>query len=168
MEEVSEYIKQIKGKGVCEIANDNSDSQIILSGEKNAIEEVNKILRLNKKKSIFLPVSAPFHSSLMKSAAKKMREKILNTNFKKPSKELISNVTAEPVVDIDKIKDLLIQQIYSKVRWRESLLFMVKSGIKEFIEVGPGKVLSGLTKRISGNFNVKSINTVEDIKSLKW
>ena len=167
MEEVSEYIKQIKGKGVCEIANDNSDSQIILSGEKNAIEEVNKILRLNKKKSIFLPVSAPFHSSLMKSAAKKMREKILNTNFKKPSKELISNVTAEPVVDIDKIKDLLIQQIYSKVRWRESLLFMVKSGIKEFIEVGPGKVLSGLTKRISGNFNVKSINTVEDIKSLK-
>ena len=167
MEEVSEYIKQIKGKGVCEIANDNSDSQIILSGEKNAIEEVNKILRLNKKKSIFLPVSAPFHSSLMKSAAKKMREKILNTNFKKPSKELISNVTAEPVVDIDKIKDLLIQQIYSKVRWRESLLFMVKNGIKEFIEVGPGKVLSGLTKRISGNFNVKSINTVEDIKSLK-
>ena len=167
MEEVSEYIKQMKGKGVCEIANDNSDSQIILSGEKNAIEEVNKILRLNKKKSIFLPVSAPFHSSLMKSAAKKMREKILNTNFKKPSKELISNVTAEPVVDIDKIKDLLIQQIYSKVRWRESLLFMVKSGIKEFIEVGPGKVLSGLTKRISGNFNVKSINTVEDIKSLK-
>ena len=167
MEEVSEYIKQIKGKGVCEIANDNSDSQIILSGEKNAIEEVNKILRLNKKKSIFLPVSAPFHSSLMKSAAKKMREKILNTNFKKPSKELISNVTAEPVVDIDKIKDLLIQQIYSKVRWRESLLFMVRSGIKEFIEIGPGKVLSGLTKRISGNFNVKSINTVEDIKSLK-
>ena len=167
MEEVSEYIKQIKGKGVCEIANDNSDSQIILSGEKYAIEEINKILRLSKKKSIFLPVSAPFHSSLMKSAAEKMREKILNTNFKKPSKELISNVTAEPVVDIDKIKDLLIQQIYSKVRWRESLLFMVKSGIKEFIEVGPGKVLSGLTKRISGNFNVKSINTVEDIKSLK-
>ena len=167
MEEVSEYIKQIKGKGVCEIANDNSDSQIILSGEKYAIEEINKILRLSKKKSIFLPVSAPFHSSLMKSAAEKMREKILNTNFKKPSKELISNVTAEPVVDIDKIKDLLIQQIYSKVRWRESLLFMVRSGIKEFIEIGPGKVLSGLTKRISGNFNVKSINTVEDIKSLK-
>ena len=167
IEEVSEYIKQLKNKGVCEIANDNSDSQIILSGEKNSIDEINKILKLNKKKSIFLPVSAPFHSSLMKSAAQKMKDKILNTNFKKPSKELISNVTAEPVVDINKIKDLLIQQIYSKVRWRESLLFMVKSGINEFIEIGPGKVLSGLTKRISGNINVKSINTVEDIKNLK-
>ena len=167
MEEVTEYIKQVKDKGICEIANDNSDSQIILSGEKNPIEEINKILKLKKKKSIFLPVSAPFHSSLMKSAAQKMRDKILKTSFKKPSKELISNVTAEPVTDIDKIKDLLIQQIYSKVRWRESLLFMVKSGINEFIEIGPGKVLSSLAKRISGNINVKSINTVEDIKNLK-
>ena len=167
MEEVTEYIKQVKDKGICEIANDNSDSQIILSGEKNPLEEINKILKLKKKKSIFLPVSAPFHSSLMKSAAQKMRDKILKTSFKKPSKELISNVTAEPVVDIDKIKDLLIQQIYSKVRWRESLLFMVKSGINEFIEIGPGKVLSSLAKRISGNINVKSINTVEDIKNLK-
>ncbi len=167
MEEVTEYIKQVKDKGICEIANDNSDSQIILSGEKNPLEEINKILKLKKKKSIFLPVSAPFHSSLMKSAAQKMRDKILKTSFKKPSKELISNVTAEPVTDIDKIKDLLIQQIYSKVRWRESLLFMVKSGINEFIEIGPGKVLSSLAKRISGNINVKSINTVEDIKNLK-
>ncbi len=167
MEEVTEYIKQVKDKGICEIANDNSDSQIILSGEKNPIEEINKILKLKKKKSIFLPVSAPFHSSLMKSAAQKMRDKILKTSFKKPSKELISNVTAEPVTDIDKIKDLLIQQIYSKVRWRESLLFMVKSGVNEFIEIGPGKVLSSLAKRISGNINVKSINTVEDIKNLK-
>ncbi len=167
MEELTKYIEQVKDKGVCEIANDNSDSQIILSGEKNPIQEINKILKLKKKKSIFLPVSAPFHSSLMKSAAQKMRDKILKTSFKKPSKELISNVTAEPVVDIDKIKDLLIQQIYSKVRWRESLLFMVKSGINEFIEIGPGKVLSSLAKRISGNINVKSINTVEDIKNLK-
>ena len=167
MEELTKYIEQVKDKGVCEIANDNSDSQIILSGEKNPIQEINKILKLKKKKSIFLPVSAPFHSSLMKSAAQKMRDKILKTSFKKPSKELISNVTAEPVTDIDKIKDLLIQQIYSKVRWRESLLFMVKSGINEFIEIGPGKVLSSLAKRISGNINVKSINTVEDIKNLK-
>ncbi len=167
MKEVLEYVVKIKDKGVCEIANDNSDSQIILSGEKNAIEEINKILKSDKKKTIFLPVSAPFHSSLMKIAAQKMKDKILKTNFKKLSKEIISNVTAEPVSEIDKIKELLVQQIYSKVRWRETLMFMVDNGVNEFIEIGPGKVLSGLAKRISGNINVKSINTIEDIKSLK-
>ena len=165
--QVSEYVEKIKDKGVCEVANDNSDSQIILSGEKNAINEINKILKSEKKKSIFLPVSAPFHSSLMKIAAQKMKDKILKTNFEKLPKEIISNVTAEPVSEIDKIKELLVQQIYSKVRWRETLMFMVKNGVKEFIEIGPGKVLSGLAKRIGGNINVKSINTIEDIKSLK-
>ena len=103
----------------------------------------------------------------MKIAAQKMKDKILKTNFKKLSKEIISNVTAEPVSEIDKIKELLVQQIYSKVRWRETLMFMVDNGVNEFIEIGPGKVLSGLAKRISGNINVKSINTIEDIKSLK-
>ena len=103
----------------------------------------------------------------MKSAAEKMKDKILKTNFKKPNKEIISNVTARPVVDTEIIKKLLIDQISSKVRWRESLLYMVENGVKEFIEIGPGKVLSGLAKRISGNINVKSINTIEDIKSLK-
>ena len=87
--------------------------------------------------------------------------------MEKLPKEIISNVTAEPVSEIDKIKELLVQQIYSKVRWRETLMFMVKNGVKEFIEIGPGKVLSGLAKRIGGNINVKSINTIEDIKSLK-
>ena len=167
VKQVSEYVEKIKDKGVCEVANDNSDSQIILSGEKNAINEINKILKSEKKKSIFLPVSAPFHSSLMKIAAQKMKDKILKTNFEKLPKEIISNVTAEPVSEIDKIKELLVQQIYSKVRWRETLMFMVKNGVKEFIEIGPGKVLSGLAKRIGGNINVKSINTIEDIKSLK-
>ena len=97
----------------------------------------------------------------------KMKDKILKTNFKKPNKEIISNVTARPVVDTEIIKKLLIDQISSKVRWRESLLYMVENGVNEFIEIGPGKVLSGLAKRIGGNINVKSINTIEDIKSLK-
>ena len=167
MDEVEDYIKQVKDKGICEIANDNSDSQIILSGEKKIIEEVSSNLKNNKKKSILLPVSAPFHCSLMQSAAEKMKDKILKTDFKNPVKEVISNVTAKPVTDSETIKKLLIDQICSKVRWRESLLFMVKNGINEFIEIGPGKVLSGLTKRISGNIKVKSINTVEDIKNLK-
>ena len=167
LEDIEKLINEIKFKGICEIANDNSDSQVILSGEKKAIDEISDILKKNKKKSIFLPVSAPFHCSLMKSAAEKMKDKILKTNFKKPNKEIISNVTARPVVDTEIIKKLLIDQISSKVRWRESLLYMVENGVNEFIEIGPGKVLSGLAKRISGNINVKSINTIEDIKSLK-
>ena len=167
MNEIEDYIKQSKNKGICEIANDNSDSQIILSGEKKIMDEISNILKNNKKKSILLPVSAPFHCSLMKSAAEKMKDKILKTDFKNPAKEVISNVTAKPVSDSESIKKLLIDQITSKVRWRESLLYMIKNGINEFIEIGPGKVLSGLAKRISGNIKVKSINTIEDIKSLK-
>ena len=167
LKDIEKIIKEIKVKGICEIANDNSDSQVILSGEKKAIDEISNTLKKNKKKSIFLPVSAPFHCSLMKSAAEKMKDKILKTNFEKPNKEIISNVTARPVVDTGVIKKLLIDQISSKVRWRESLLYMVENGINEFIEIGPGKVLSGLAKRISGNIKVKSINTIEDIKSLK-
>ncbi len=168
IEDLEKYIKEIgKEKGVCEIANDNSDSQIILSGDKSAIDEISKILKSNKKKSIFLPVSAPFHCSLMNPAAKKMEEKINQTNFKNPLVDLVSNVTAEPVRDSEKIKNLLVKQIFSKVRWRESVLFMIKNGVNEFIEVGPGKVLSGLAKRISDKVLSKSINSIEEIKSLK-
>ncbi len=166
--EVEDFLKKIKIKdGECEIANDNSDSQIILSGNKKAIESAHKLLKENKKKSMFLPVSAPFHSSLMKSAADKMREKIQNTSFQDPSTELVANVTAESVKTTKDIKNLLVDQIYSKVRWRESILYMIKNGVNEFIEIGPGKVLTGLVKRISGNVSVKSINTIDDIKNLK-
>ena len=167
VEEIKQFISQIKKeKGICEIANDNSYNQIILSGDKEAIEDINKILKENKKKSIFLPVSAPFHCSLMKPAAKKM-EKIINDSiFKTPSIELVSNVTAKPTKDPSEIKNLLIQQIFSKVRWRESIEFMIENGVKELIEIGPGKVLSGLTKRINDKVLTKSINTVEDIKNL--
>ena len=168
IEDLEKYIKEIgSNKGVCEIANDNSDNQIILSGDKAAIYEINTILKNNKKKSIFLPVSAPFHCSLMNPAAIKMEAKINQTNFKNPHIDLISNVTAEPVRDSEKIKKLLVKQIFSKVRWRESVLFMIKNGVNEFIEIGPGKVLSGLVKRISDKVSSKSINTIEEIKSLK-
>ena len=168
IEDLEEYIEGMgKDKGVCEIANDNSDSQVILSGDKTAIDEISKILKSNKKKSIFLPVSAPFHCSLMNPAAKIMEDKINQTNFKNPLVDLVSNVTAEPVRDSEKIKSLLVRQIFSKVRWRESVLFMKKNGVNEFIEIGPGKVLSGLVKRISDKVLSKSINTIEDIKSLK-
>ena len=103
----------------------------------------------------------------MKNAAGKMRDKIFNTNLKNPSTDIVSNVTAKSEKDGENIKKLLVEQIYSKVRWRESIQYMIKNGVNDFIEIGPGKVLSGLVKRISGNVSVKSINTIEDIKNLK-
>ncbi len=166
--DLQKYIKQVgKENGVCEIANDNSDNQIILSGDKTAIDKIGGILKNDKKKSILLPVSAPFHCSLMNSAAEKMKDKIKQIEFNSPSIDIISNVTAEPVKQPEEIKNLLIKQIFSKVRWRESVLYMIKNGVNEFVEIGPGKVLSGLTKRISDKVLSKSINTINDIKSLK-
>ena len=103
----------------------------------------------------------------MRPAADKMEKKINETIFKDSTIELVSNVTARPTTNSNEIKKLLIEQIFSKVRWRESIEFMVKNEVKEFIEIGPGKVLSGLVKRISDKVLTKSINTVEEIKNLK-
>jgi len=164
--DLESYISEIKNKKVCEIANDNAIGQIIVSGDANSINDLQKILKANKKKSILLPVSAPFHCSLMLSAANKMKEKINAVNFKKPDYPILSNVTAKPELEIDSIKRLLFEQIYSKVRWREIILYMAENSINEFIEIGPGKVLSGLVKRIVNNANTNSINTITDIKNL--
>ena len=165
--DIYNYILQLKSKGVCEIANDNADGQIIVSGNMEAIEELKNILKKDKKKCILLPVSAPFHCSLMNPAAIKMKEKIDGVNFKKPDFEIISNVTALPVTHPEDIKKFLVQQIYSKVRWRESIVFMGEKKVQNFIEIGPGKVLTGLVKRIIPNSNSFSINTIDDIKSMK-
>ena len=152
---------------VCEIANDNSEGQIILSGNKEAINEIRKILKIEKKRSILLPVSAPFHCSLMKPAAEKMNNKIKNTSFNNPKISLVNNVTAKEVNNAEEIQNLLVKQIVSKVRWRESVLYMIENGVNEFLEIGPGKVLSGLVKRISDKVSTKSINTIDEIKTLK-
>ena len=103
----------------------------------------------------------------MNSAAIKMKEKINNTNFKKPDYEIISNVTALPTNNPEDIKNLLVQQIYSKVRWRESILFMGNKKINDFIEIGPGKILSGLIKRILPSSKSFSVNSIDDINNLK-
>ena len=167
IEDINTYISQIKKKGICEIANDNAEGQVIVSGNTETIEELKKVLKDNKKKSILLPVSAPFHCSLMNSAAVKMKEKIENTNFTQPDYEIISNVTAQPTINTEDIKKLLIQQIYSKVRWRESIKFIESKKINDFIEIGPGKILTGLVKRILPSSNSFSINSINDIKNLK-
>jgi len=166
IEEINNCLHEIKTKGVCEVANDNAQGQIIVSGNLECIQELKNILKQNKKKSITLPVSAPFHCSLMNPAANIMEKKINSVNFKKPNLEIISNVTALPTNNPDDIKKLLVKQIYSKVRWRESILFMGNNNIDSFIEVGPGKVLTGLVKRIMPNSNSFSINSIDDIKNL--
>jgi len=165
IEEINQFISQLNPKGVCEIANDNSEGQTIISGDKESIINLQKVLKENKKKAILLPVSAPFHCSLMKDAANKMKEKIEPINFEKLDFEIISNVTASPENNPKKIKTLLVEQIYTKVRWRESIINMSNNGINEFIEIGPGKVLSGLVKRIIKDAKANSINSIEDAKN---
>ena len=164
--ELDSLIKKFDKKGICEIANDNSPGQIILSGDKQTLVAFSNYLKVEKKRSIFLPVSAPFHCTLMKPAAERMKLFLEKTNFKNPNIQLISNVTALPVEKDSNIKDLLYKQIFSQVRWRESVNFMINNDINDFIEIGPGKVLSGLVKRTNDNVIAKSITKIDDIKNL--
>ena len=165
VDEVENEINLFKEKGVCEISNDNSNVQIVISGEKKTIDKFNENLKRKKKKGILLSVSAPFHCSLMKKAAEKMKQKIQNTNFVKPEPSIISNVTAQEEIDVNKIKPLLIDQITSRVRWRESIDFMIKQGVASFLEIGPGKVLSGLVKKINKDVKISNIGSIEDMKN---
>ena len=167
LEEIEKLILKIdKNKGVCEIANDNANGQIIVSGVKNSVEEFKQILKSNNIKSIPLKVSAPFHCSLMKPAAEAMNSKIEKTNFKEPTFDIVSNVTAEIERNTSNIKKLLIDQIVSPVKWRESVINMSKNNVKNFIEIGPGKVLTGMVKRTIKDANCFSINSIADIKNL--
>ena len=165
IDEVEKEISLLSKKEICEIANDNSNTQVVVSGKKENIESFSENLKNKKKKFILLPVSAPFHCSLMKHAAENMKDKIENTNFLNPKPNIISNVTAQEETDINKIKPLLIDQITSRVRWRESVNYMIKQGVTNFLEIGPGKVLSGLVKKINRDVKVSNINSIKDIKN---
>ena len=163
--EVENEINLLPKGEICEIANDNTSGQVVVSGKKMVIEILNENLKKKKKKGILLPVSAPFHCSLMKKAAENMKDKIENTNFLKSKPNIISNVTAKEETDVNKIKPLLIDQITSRVRWRESIDFMIRQGVTSFLEIGPGKVLSGLVKKINRDVKILNINAIEDIKN---
>mgnify|MGYP001288922266 FL=1 len=165
--DVKKIINESKYKSVCEIANDNADGQIIISGEKNSVQSLQFYLKENKIKSIPLKVSAPFHCSLMKPAAEIIKKKIKRIKFSRPLFDIVSNVTAETENDVKRIKDLLIKQIFSTVRWRESLIYMSNKGIKNFVEIGPGKALSGMVKRTIKDVKSFSINSITDIKNLQ-
>ena len=149
------------------IANDNSEGQIVLSGKTEDLELLISALKANSIKSIKLSVSAPFHCNLMNNASKKMTEELNKLSFVNSKNKLISNVTADEISNIDDLKNLLIKQIENRVRWRESIIKMIKYEVNHFIEIGPGKVLSGLIKRINRDVLVNTINNEEDIKNLK-
>ena len=167
IEFVENLLEQNKNNYKCFIANDNSDGQLVLSGKKKDLEKLSLDLKKNSIKNISLPVSAPFHCELMEKATEVMKSEIKNLNINTTNKILISNVTGKPMNDPEDIKKLLISQIESRVRWRESIKYMIENGTKGFIEIGPGKVLSGLVKRIDKNIKLNAINSEEDITILK-
>ena len=151
----------------CYIANDNTVGQIVASGKIESLEKIKSLLVSKNIKHLELPVSAPFHCPLMQNATEQMTKIINNTEFNKPKIDIISNVTANPINDPKEIKKLLIKQIENQVRWRESVINMINLGTDQFIEVGPGKILSGLVKRIDRKIKINQVNNLSDIKNLK-
>ena len=166
IENLENIINENKKKYECYIANDNSEGQIVVSGRSADLEEFMKDLKSNSIKNIKLPVSAPFHCKLMNKATQVMTEEIAKLDLKNFENGFISNVTAKEISDSSELKNLLVKNLESRVRWRESVLLMANKGINQFIEIGPGKVLSGLIKRIDRNLKVSAINTEEDIKQI--
>jgi [acyl-carrier-protein] S-malonyltransferase len=164
IEKIENIIKENKSKYECFVANDNSEGQVVLSGNINDLEKMMLDLKAANIKNIKLPVSAPFHCKLMNKATVIMKEEISKLNFEEPKNSLVSNVTGKEISNLDELKDLLVKQIENRVRWRESVLLMINKGVNQFIEIGPSKVLSGLIKRIDKNVKVSAINTEEDIK----
>ena len=150
-----------------QIANDNSEGQLVLSGKNDDLRKLTGILKSNNIKNIKLPVSAPFHCNLMSKATDIMKKEIEKLNFQNGKIKLISNVTAEEISDKEELKKLLVNQIESRVRWRESVINMINNGVNHFIELGPGKVLSGLVKRINKDVKINTINNENDIKEIK-
>jgi len=166
IEDVEKILNDNKNNFVAQVANDNSDGQIVLSGKTKDLQILSEFLKDNKIKNIKLPVSAPFHCNLMSKATAVMTDELQKINFKQSKNILISNVTAKEISNTGDLKNLLIKQIEKRVRWRESILNMINKGVNQFIEIGPGKVLSGLVKRINKDVKISSINSQSDIESL--
>jgi len=166
IDKINEMLNINKDKFICYVANDNSIGQVVVSGNNNDLEKFSLELKNNSIKNIKLQVSAPFHCKLMESATKVMNEELSKTEFKSPKVDIISNVTSVPTNDVAIIKELLINQIEKPVRWRETVNYMMDKNINKFIEIGPGKVLSGLVKRINRNAELLQINDLEDLKKL--
>ena len=166
-ETIEKIFHSNKDKYTCFIANDNSNGQLVVSGTTEDINKLSLDLTSKNIKNIKLSVSAPFHCNLMNKATELMKKEIEKLEFKDFQNTLISNVTANEIKDKSMLKDLLVKQIESRVRWRESVLYMINNGVNQFIEIGPGKILSGLIKRIDRNVKISVINKEEDISIIK-
>ena len=166
IEEIEKILDEKKDDFKAEVANDNSNGQIVVSGKN---KDLDKFVFLKDKniKNVKLPVSAPFHCDLMSKATIIMKKEIDKINFKDTNNILISNVTANEVSNKNDLKRLLIDQIENRVRWRESIIYMIEKGVKTYIEIGPGKVLSGLIKRINKDVKIHTINNLDDIKIIE-
>ena len=149
----------------CYIANDNSNGQVVMSGKINDLDSLSNELKKKNIKFVKLPVSAPFHCPLMKNATIEMVKRINNTNFINPNVDIVSNVTASPQNNAKDIKRLLIEQIEKPVKWRESIINIIDNDVNKFIEIGPGKVLSGLIKRINRNVKLNQVNNLIDLNN---
>jgi len=166
--EVKSIAAEVASIGVCAAANDNGGGQVVLSGEKKAIERAVEIAKARgAKRAMMLPVSAPFHCPLMQPAADAMAEALAKTSIKQPVVPLVANVLAEPISDPTEIMHCLVQQVTGTVRWRESVLFMVRSGVTSFYEIGAGKVLTGLIKRIAENAIASAVGAPADVVRFK-
>ena len=151
---------------VCDVANDNSEGQIVVSGNTEAVERAIEIAKdKGARRSILLPVSAPFHCQLMEPAADIMTYALASAEVNPPTPPVVTNVTAQPVSDPDEIRSLLIEQITHRVRWRECVLTMRELGVEEFCEIGAGKVLSGLARRIDRDLGAQAIGTPKDVET---
>lgn len=163
---VANKIVDEAGEGeICTTANDNANGQVVISGAKKAVERAILIAKkYGAKRGVILPVSAPFHCALMAPAADAMREALSNVRMNDPIVPLIANVTASEVSDAAEIRRLLVEQVTGMVRWRESVLFMQANGVDKLVEIGSGKVLCNLVRRISDNITGQSISTPKDIE----
>jgi [acyl-carrier-protein] S-malonyltransferase len=156
------------GAEVCQVANDNDPAQVVISGHKAAVERACEIAKAaGAKRALLLPVSAPFHCALMQPAAAVMAEALAVVDIRDPSVPLVANVRAEPVGDAGDIRKLLVAQVTGEVRWRESVQWLVGAGVTEFWEIGAGKALSGMIKRIERETVQRNVGAPEDIVVLK-
>ncbi len=164
MPDVQAIASEAAGAEVCAAANDNSDGQVVVSGHKAAVERAVALASTRgAKRAVMLPVSAPFHCALMAPAADAMRAALAATTFNAPALPVVTNITAQAESDPAKLRDLLVEQITGTVRWRESVLWMAAQGVTEIVEIGAGKVLSGLVRRIDKTIVCRNLETPEEI-----
>jgi [acyl-carrier-protein] S-malonyltransferase len=163
---VAEACREATGL-VCQIANDNAPGQVVISGAKAAVEHAASIVKeFGIKRALPLPVSAPFHCALMQPAAHSMAKALADVRFAAPAVPLIANVTASPVTDPEQIRRLLVEQVTGSVRWRESVLFMAQQGVTQIYEIGAGKILSGMVRRIDERLSGTPIGTPSDLENI--